>query len=174
MPRFEISAKKFVDYNNDFTSNIHFNRDGARPLILNPTQSRQLFMSLETIDEDADLCFKGLSADDKQEFSHHLGWGCFLTVLKYKEQKYYDIRRWWMPPGSDKPTPTRTGIRLNRNEVDKLICFQTDLYVAVPEIANVEPCDCFTGMNFLKCERCTAPWLLSNKFWMKCEIEQQQ
>ena len=163
MPRFESSTNKVLDYSSDMTSNIYFTREGAPPIKLSPVQASQLFISFETIDQDAETCWTALPKDAKREYSHHLGWGCFLTVLIYNGHTYYDIRRWWLPPGAENPVPTRMGIRLTQSEVNKLKSFQMELYGAVPEIGNVEPCDCYTGTKYLQCQRCNPLWNIYNK-----------
>lgn len=163
--KFEISEVKTLEYLNDNTSNVFFTRNapGARPVRLSPQQIWQLFVSLENIDEEADLCWAVAKEKSKLDYSHHLGWGLYLTVLLYHGIRYYDIRRWWIPAGEDQPKATKIGIRFTVEELDKLKCFKTDLFAKMPELGLVEACDCFNGIDYLRCMRCNPFWQIHNR-----------
>lgn len=164
--RFDISETKFLDYMTDTTSNVFFNRSDppdAKSVRLSPPQLWQLFLSLETINEEADSSWAAVINNTKYDYSHHLGWGLYLTVLLYQNRRYYDIRKWWLPPGEDSPKATKIGIRLSADEMEKLRCFKSDLFVKMPELGLVEACDCYTGTEYLRCKRCSPFWFIYNK-----------
>lgn len=117
-------------------------QDLDRPVILCPEQAAQLFVSLENIDKEANIAWTVVKDVEKREYSHHLGWGIFITVMLYHGKRYYDIRKWWMPKDSAIPKATRTGIRLNEYEMTKFRDSQAMIETAAPEIQQADPCPC--------------------------------
>lgn len=162
MPRFNICDTKFVEYNEQISDDIflHKSKDIANPVKLNPCQVRQLFILLESIDEEANILWKELTSfDDKREHSLHIGWKYYLTVMVFRGLRYYDIRRWWMAPGRIEPTPTKTGIRLSQFEMNNLRDFQVRLFESMTAIRNIGPCNCYSDdLQYLMCSRCNPMW----------------
>lgn len=91
---------------------------------MSPQQTWQLFNKLETIDSEATTCWNRTISSQSQEYTQHLGWGLYLTIMMYQGKKYFDIQRWRMPPGQHESKPTMTVIRLAENDMDKLRCFK--------------------------------------------------
>ena len=166
MPRFEITPTRYLDYwVNDSDKDIYLRRaeEPKNPIRLNPIQAFQMFNALETIEDLAEEAWKKLSDGSKKEYSCHIGWNVFVTLLEFRGEKYFDVRRWWVPPSQANAVPTKIGIRLSKSNVATLKNFRADLVAAVPEIGDVGPCDCFLGTQFLTCLRCNPYWYVHNK-----------
>ena len=155
MPRIEICTSKFLDYTQG-KSNIFFRRVGSEEnaVSLSAAQINQLFCSLRTIEAEADLHWSNLNADAKREFSHHLGWRFYLTLMEFKNCRYYDIRRFWIPPGQNSIVPTKMGIRFTEKEMDNIRLRKEELYQALPGVETVDDCKCFFQGFYQNCRRC--------------------
>ena len=156
MPRLDISDNKFLDFDRSRSSNISLVKKGVeRPLQLNIEQAFQMWISLDVIEAEAERHWA--LTNTKDEYKHHLGWNVFLSVVCYKDKLYFDIRQFWMPRGSTKLTPTKSGIRLNRDESQQLRNYKTIISASIPEMEMVEPCDCWSKSTMAStCERCFA------------------
>ena len=156
MPRLEISARKFLDFDTTISSNIILKKQEAPNLGIRlcPEQAYQLWISLDTIDAEAETFWQTVGTD--VPFSHHLGWRVFLTVKKYEGNTYYDIRRWWKIPLTGDRTPTKIGLCLNTAERDTLKQYRTIVAGSIPAIDAVQPCTCWTRQEYEQCNRCVA------------------
>jgi len=134
---------------------------GKRGIDLTPTQTKMLLLGIDTIDEEANVAWNTLSSTDKREYSYNLGYGVYITVSIYRGYRYYDIRRWWKPPGSKDTVPTKVGLTLNSDEIKTFDASRKELYLTIPELVTIQPCDCWTSsdVGYLRCKRCnTFDW----------------
>ena len=81
MPRLELNDRKFVFFERNESPDVLFLKceDLSRPVRLCPEQVAKLFISLDTIDEEATTAWIDLSENETHDYSHHLGWGIFFT-----------------------------------------------------------------------------------------------
>ena len=157
MPRLDLNDRICVFFERKESADVLFikREDQSRPVRLCPEQVAELFISLNTIDEEATTAWVNITENEKHDFSHHLGWGIFLTVMPYRGKRYYDIRKWWMPQNSPSIKARRTGIRLGEREFAKLNDLKAVIFAAIPEIERAEPClRCRNQSEYMRCERC--------------------
>ena len=120
------------------------------------TQVKVLLDSVDAISTDADEAFARLDSTDKCEYSLHLGYGSYITCEMFLGQKYYDIRRYWLPPNGESSVPTAKGSKLRQDEFTLLKSHSQIMYSVLPELYDVEECQCLSGnqLQFLTCTRC--------------------
>ena len=126
---------------------------------LNKTQAKMLVDSLQSIDTDADKAWASMHPDDQREFRIHLGYGVYLTVNVYQNYRYYDIRRWWVPPSCEVAVPTKIGIHLTADQCAVIREARGKVIDTVPALEGIGPCKCWFSpeLSCLRCRRCN-PW----------------
>lgn len=135
-------------------------KPNGKRIQLNRTQAKTLMDSLQTIDTEAEAVWAALPPDAVQEFRRHLGYGVYLTVKVYNNQRYYDIRKWWIPPTCKDAVPTKIGLNLTTDQCSKLRDSRQKLLETAPQLEGIGPCECWLSaeeFSFINCRRCN-PW----------------
>ena len=125
---------------------------------LNLTQARCLSQLFETLDNNVARAWKASGAYAEPEYSVPLGWGTYITVSKFHDVVYYDIRRFWKPPGASDPVATRRGINLTKPEAQTLANLLPSVGTVIPSYNDIDiECWCAGQQNqlaFAQCSRC--------------------
>lgn len=64
-----------------------------------------------------------------------------ITGQEIHNQRYLDIRDWWLPEGKDEYVPTRKGVTIPLESIDEL----KDAITKATEVVNTEGIDSFAG-----------------------------
>lgn len=115
-------------------------------IYLGAVETNALVNKLNSLFNEARALFNS-SAD--KIYHYHLGFGVYTSITKFRGTTYCDIRRWWIPPTSHTPVPTKTGIVLTEEDISSLVNLQTDIKNLFP--SPIEPCDC---QSTQPCRRC--------------------
>jgi hypothetical protein len=97
------------------------------------------------------------NGSESVDVREHIGGGVYLTLKS--GTNLINIRKYFIPPGSILPIPTRMGIALKFSEWDKLMDCIEDMKNLSQDLKHAEPC--FNGldhanvMSFLECKECT-------------------
>ena len=128
-------------------------------ICLNMTQVKTLLDCATSISEDADNLFANLQPGDIHKYALHIGYGSYISCEIFQGLKYFDIRRYWVPPNTEQgtePIPTTKGCKLHEDQF-ALFKDQKDLlYEIIPELSDIEDCKCLfdNQLQFLSCARC--------------------
>lgn len=124
---------KFLVHEDTIQCYLSRNEKGV---VLGPVETNELINCIHTIIVDAESSWKN-KIDD---YHHHLGYGTYATLAKFGGQIYCDIRRWWRPPLSDTPVPTKTGLVLAIEDIAALIGLQREIQRLFT--SPIDPCEC--------------------------------
>ena len=145
-------------YNNE--QKIHLRVfDGDIPqkkgVTLGIRQARNLIDCIGSADAQATAEWTDLPSEAKPESFHHLGYGLYLKIYVFNGQRFYDVRRYWRPFSEPNAVPTKAGLNMNSEELKKLIASVPALEETLPELRDVQTCDCQMQGNQLASLRCT-------------------
>jgi len=113
---------------------------------------KQLVNSFDQIDK----AINSLKENKEMLYKSHLGGGWYVTVAT----GYYvvNLRRFWVPPGTQLEVPTKAGICLRFSEWRELKKAVMEMYGDRKDLADVEPCNMsFAHQNlldYLDCIEC--------------------
>lgn len=108
--------------------------------------------NIDEIDRSVEL----LKCHQPVEYSQHIGGRYYVTISK--DIMCINIRRYFLPPNSNKEHPTRSGIALRVCEWEKLVSKLDDLEKKLPELKFAIPCyaseDHANQLGYLNCREC--------------------
>ena len=129
-------------------------RPEGKSIRLCAVQTKMLLDGLDIIDNGATIAWEHLDAEAKHEYQYHLGFGVNLTLSLFRNSRFYDIRRWWIPPNQTNAVATRTGITLNTDQAKLIREARDKIIQTVPELEEIGPCECWLENSYINCRRC--------------------